>query len=71
MSRRLPIALSALAATSASVAVSPWIAVAAISMPLIVFFGIFMPAVWSKRPARRRDARLLAERILRMLERGR
>ncbi|WP_345015048.1 hypothetical protein [Streptomyces shaanxiensis] len=71
MTRGLLITLSAGAAT-ASIAAAPWwITVSLLSLPLIAISAIFLPAVWSRRPARRRDARLLSERILRMFERRR
>jgi hypothetical protein len=66
VTRRLPIAV-----VLASIAAFPWARVAMVSVVLVIVGGIFLPAVWSREPARRRDARLLAERILRLFERRR
>ncbi|GAA4316523.1 hypothetical protein GCM10023086_38950 [Streptomyces venetus] len=69
MSRWLPVELSA-DVVSLAIAAIPYIGVVPVAL-LLVVTGIFYPAVWSRDRERRRDARLLAFRILRWLERRR
>jgi Flp pilus assembly protein TadB len=71
VTRGLLITLGAGTASASIVAAPWWITVSLLGLPLIVLAAIFLPAVWSRRPARRRDARLLSERILRVFERRR
>lgn len=56
---------------SAAFTAFPQIGVVALGITVVVIAGIFLPAIWSRSPDRRRDARLLAFRILRLLERRR
>jgi hypothetical protein len=59
------------ALTGASVAVavvhSPVVLAVVAVIVLLVYFGVILPAVWSTKPARRRDAHRVLQQLLRLV----
>jgi hypothetical protein len=48
-------------------AYSPMVLAVVAVIVLLVYFGVILPAVWSTKPTRRRDARHVLQQLLRLV----